>query len=99
MISPGWADAVARAPNVVTARIATKATVLMRRPATMALPCRCPAMDNSRRKYGEKVPRQDCLKKTGADLLVHARELLVEANCFDATKAGITVRLRTERPS
>jgi hypothetical protein len=33
------------------------------------------------------------------DLFVHARELLVEANRFDATKAGITVQLRNEQPS
>src|SRR5262249_23093999 len=41
--------------------------------------------DNSRRKYGEKFPRQDRLKKTAADLFVHARELLVEANRLEAT--------------
>ena len=34
-MSAGWADAVASAPNVVSARIATKATVLLHRPAIM----------------------------------------------------------------
>jgi hypothetical protein len=37
-MSAGWADAVASAPNVVSERIATKATVLLRRPALMTLP-------------------------------------------------------------
>ena len=36
LMSAGWADAVASAPKVVSARIATKATVLLRRPAIMA---------------------------------------------------------------
>ena len=49
-------DAVASAPNVSAARIATKANVLLSRPAIMTLPCRCPATDNSRRKYSEKFP-------------------------------------------
>src|SRR5262245_5323109 len=34
-MSAGWADAVARAPNVSAARIATKATVLLRGPSTI----------------------------------------------------------------
>jgi hypothetical protein len=38
MMSAGWADAVASAPNVASERIATKATVLLRRPALMTLP-------------------------------------------------------------
>jgi hypothetical protein len=57
--------------------------------------------DNSRWKYGEKFFRQDRPKKTAhrsnalaltpsPDLFVHARELLVEANRFDATKGGKT---------
>src|SRR5215831_8527901 len=45
---------------------------------------------NSRRKYGEKFPRQDGLKKQPPDLFVHARKLLVEANRLDATKAHTT---------
>jgi hypothetical protein len=43
LTSDGWADAVANAPNVSAARIATKATVLLSRPAIMTLSCGCPA--------------------------------------------------------
>src|SRR5262249_41528397 len=44
------------------------------------------------RHRSQAVPRQDGLKKQPPDLFVHARELLVEANCFDATKAGTNRR-------
>ena len=46
-MSAGWADAVASAPNVVSARIATKATVLLRRPAIMTIPMTLPPAEGA----------------------------------------------------
>jgi hypothetical protein len=63
-MSAGWADAIASAPNVVSARIATKATVLLHRPAIMTLPY---DLSHDGRtitpKYGEKLPATDQLEK------------------------------------
>ena len=58
-------DAGARAPNVVSARVTTKATVLLRRPAIILISCRCATADGQfTPETWRKVPPTGRSKKT-----------------------------------
>jgi hypothetical protein len=63
-MSAGWADAVASAPSVASAKIATKATVLLRRPAIKILTFDDVAWprDNSRQNIAKSSSRHINLK-------------------------------------
>ena len=66
-------------------REGSECRVSLRLPALMTLPC--PRRTIHAGNMAKSSPDRTVLKKQPPDLFVHARELLVEANRLDATKA------------
>src|SRR6516165_9812909 len=68
-------DAGARAPNVVSARVTTKATVLLRRPAIILISCRCATADGQfTPEIWRKVPPTGRSKKNSRRIVTHRKE-------------------------